>query len=95
MACLKDIKRWLKLYDEKLNRLDVARCLAEAELVNGDLLAILAAWPEEAQDDKLKSKIALAARGCRGSHFQSPSLTLFFPSGTSRTVDLANREKRA
>ncbi|KAL9122842.1 MAG: hypothetical protein Q9187_000599 [Circinaria calcarea] len=60
LACLKDIKRWLKFYDEKANRLDVARCLAEANLVNGDLLEILAAWPEEATDNKIKSKIALA-----------------------------------
>lgn len=57
---MKDIKKWLKLYDEKSNRLDVARCLAEANLVNGDLLEILAAWPEEKADDRLKSKISLA-----------------------------------
>lgn len=60
LACLKDLKKWLKLHDEKANRLDVARCLAEANLVNGDLLEILATWPEEATEDKLKSKIALA-----------------------------------
>ncbi|MCJ1392097.1 Topoisomerase 1-associated factor 1 [Xylographa bjoerkii] len=60
LACLKDIKRWLKLYDEKANRLDVARCLAEANLVKGDLLEILAAWPEDATEDRVKSKIALA-----------------------------------
>ena len=60
LACLKDIKRWLKFYDEKANRLDVARCLAEANLVNGDLLEILAAWPEEATENKIKSKTALA-----------------------------------
>ena len=60
LACLKDIKKWLKLYDEKSNRLDVARSLAEANLVSGDLLEILAAWPEEATDDRLKSKISLA-----------------------------------
>ncbi|KAI9828029.1 MAG: Topoisomerase 1-associated factor 1 [Thelocarpon impressellum] len=60
LACLKDLKRWLKLYDEKLNRLDVARCLAEANLVNGDLLEILAAWPEDATRNKLKLKTAVA-----------------------------------
>ena len=60
LACLKDIKKWLKLHDEKANRLDVARCLAEANLVKGDLLEILAAWPEAATEDKIKSKIALA-----------------------------------
>ncbi|KAL8729935.1 MAG: hypothetical protein Q9166_004380 [cf. Caloplaca sp. 2 TL-2023] len=60
LACLKDLKKWLKLYDEKSNRLDVARCLAEANLVEGDLLEILGAWPEEATEDKVKWKIALA-----------------------------------
>lgn len=38
----------------------MARCLAESNLVGGDLLQILAAWPENATDDRLKSKIALA-----------------------------------
>lgn len=60
LACLRDLKKWLKLYDEKANRLDVARCLAESNLVGGDLLQILAAWPENATDDRLKSKISLA-----------------------------------
>ena len=60
LACLKDLKKWLKLHDEKANRLDVARCLAEANLVKGDLLEILAAWVEAATEDKLKLKIALA-----------------------------------
>ena len=60
LACLRDLKKWLKLYDEKANRLDVARCLAESNLVEGDLLQILAAWPENATEDRLKSKIALA-----------------------------------
>ena len=61
VACLKDLKKWLKLHDEKANRLDVARCLAEANLVKGDLLEILAAWPETATEDRVKSKVAL---GC-------------------------------
>ncbi|KAH8821625.1 timeless protein-domain-containing protein [Xylogone sp. PMI_703] len=61
LAVLRDLKRWLKLYDEKANRLDVARCLAESNLVGGDLLHILAGWPEDATDHKVKSKIAL---GC-------------------------------
>ncbi|KAK4620050.1 Topoisomerase 1-associated factor 1 [Fulvia fulva] len=60
IAVLKDLQRWLRLYDEKTNRLDVKRCLAEANLVKGDLLEILALWPEDAQDNKHKSKLALA-----------------------------------
>ncbi|KAK1067946.1 Topoisomerase 1-associated factor 1 [Friedmanniomyces endolithicus] len=59
-AALQDILRWLRLYDEKLNRFDVKRCLAEANLVKGDLLEILALWPEEAQNQTPKSKLALA-----------------------------------
>lgn len=60
LACLKDLKKWLRLHDEKANRLDVARCLAEANLVNGDLLEVLAAWSESMSEDKVKLKICLA-----------------------------------
>ena len=60
LAVLNDLLRWLRLYDEKTNRFDVKRCLAEANLVTGDLLEILALWPEDAQENKLKSKLALA-----------------------------------
>ena len=60
LAVLRDLKRWLKLYDEKHNRLDVARCLAEAKLVGGDLIPILASWPEDGKDNKLKARVALA-----------------------------------
>ncbi|KAL9618759.1 MAG: hypothetical protein Q9160_006553 [Pyrenula sp. 1 TL-2023] len=60
LACLRDLKRWLKLYDEKTNRLDVARCLAEANLVNGDLLPILASWSQSQRNDKPRARIALA-----------------------------------
>lgn len=59
LAVLKDIKRWLKLWDEKTGRLDVARTLAESNLVRGDLLEILAQWPESASESAFMSKIAL------------------------------------
>ncbi|KAL4994785.1 topoisomerase 1-associated factor 1 [Aspergillus recurvatus] len=60
LSCLRDIKRWLKLYDEKFNRLDVARCLGEANLVNGDLIQILSLWWRDGQQSKYMSRIALA-----------------------------------
>ncbi|KAH1997455.1 Topoisomerase 1-associated factor 1 [Aspergillus fumigatus] len=60
LACLRDIKRWLKLYDEKHSRMDVARCLGEANLVNGDLLPILTLWSTSGQKSKHMSRIALA-----------------------------------
>lgn len=60
LACLRDIKRWLKLYDEKNNRMDVARCLGESNLVNGDLLPILSVWWASGQKSKHLTRIALA-----------------------------------
>ncbi|KAL9096566.1 MAG: hypothetical protein Q9165_001053 [Trypethelium subeluteriae] len=60
LACLKDLKKWLNLYDNNLNRFDVARCIADANLVRGDLLEILAQWREDETDDRMKYKIALA-----------------------------------
>ncbi|PPJ55281.1 hypothetical protein CBER1_04273 [Cercospora berteroae] len=60
VAVLKDLQRWLRLYDEKTNRHDVKRVLAEANLVKGDLLEILALWPEDAQENRHKAKLALA-----------------------------------
>lgn len=57
---LRDIKKWIRFYDEKTNRMDVARCLADANLVNGDLIHIIALWTENCTDDKYKSRIALA-----------------------------------
>jgi len=59
LAVLKDIKRWLKLWDEKTGRLDVARTLAESNLVKGDLLEIMAQWPETATESAFLSKISL------------------------------------
>ena len=40
--------------------MDVARCIHEANLIEGDLLPILATWPENANDSKFKARIALA-----------------------------------
>jgi replication fork protection complex subunit Tof1/Swi1 len=54
------MRRWIRFYDEKTNRMDVARCLADANLVGGDLLQIIALWPENCVDNKFKARIALA-----------------------------------
>lgn len=40
--------------------MDVARCIHEANLIEGDLLPILATWPENATDSKFRARIALA-----------------------------------
>ncbi|KAI9149265.1 mating-type switching protein swi1 [Paramyrothecium foliicola] len=60
LEVLRDLKRWIRFYDEKTNRMDVARCIHQAELVEGDLLPILATWPENAMDSKFKARLALA-----------------------------------
>lgn len=66
LACLKDIKRWIRLYDEGYNRHDVARALAEADLVNNDLLEILSSWPETDEGQGLRYKIAASC--CKFEH---------------------------
>lgn len=40
--------------------MDVARCILDANLVEGDMLPILALWPQDAMDSKFKARIALA-----------------------------------
>ncbi|EON65369.1 hypothetical protein W97_04607 [Coniosporium apollinis CBS 100218] len=60
LACLKDVRRWIKGFDQKQNRFDVQRCLAEANFAKGDLLEIMAKWPENSMEDPLKYKVLLA-----------------------------------
>lgn len=40
--------------------MDVARCVYEANLIRGDLIPILAKWPEDSMDNKFKSRIVLS-----------------------------------
>ncbi len=40
--------------------MDVARCVYEANLIQGDLIPILAKWPEGSMDNKFKSRIVLS-----------------------------------
>ncbi|KAJ4268353.1 Topoisomerase 1-associated factor 1 [Fusarium torreyae] len=60
LEVLRDLKRWIRFYDEKTNRMDVARCIHEANLIEGDLLPVVATWPENAMDSKFKARVALA-----------------------------------
>ncbi|KAI0135265.1 timeless-domain-containing protein [Daldinia grandis] len=60
LEVLRDIKKWIRFYDEKTNRMDVARCLSEANIVEGDLLHIIAAWSENETDNKFRARAALA-----------------------------------
>ncbi|CAK7273996.1 Topoisomerase 1-associated factor 1 [Sporothrix epigloea] len=57
---LRDIKKWIRYYDQKLNRMDVARCLAETNLVSGDLLAILATCHPNASMQRFRGRVALS-----------------------------------
>ncbi|KAK9464351.1 timeless protein-domain-containing protein [Lipomyces arxii] len=50
LACLKDLKKWLKAYDQKLGRLEVARTISETSLISEDLLDILADWESRASN---------------------------------------------
>ncbi|KAK4104731.1 topoisomerase 1-associated factor 1 [Parathielavia hyrcaniae] len=60
LEVLRDLKRWIRFHDEKTNRMDVARCLAEANIVGSDLLHILAMWSPNDSGSKYRAKVALA-----------------------------------
>ncbi|KXH57731.1 timeless protein [Colletotrichum salicis] len=60
VSVLRDLKKWIRHYDEKTNRMDVARCIADSNIVEGDLLQILASWPENDTNNTFKARIALA-----------------------------------
>lgn len=60
LLCLKDLRKWLKFADGQNNRRDVARCMAEANLVKGDLLEILAKMSPNALESAWRHKIAVA-----------------------------------
>ncbi|PKS10719.1 hypothetical protein jhhlp_002476 [Lomentospora prolificans] len=57
---LRDLKKWIRFYDEKMNRMDVARCISDSNVVEGDLLKILALWTESESESKFKARLALA-----------------------------------
>ena len=64
----------------------------EANLVKGDLLEILALWPEHATEDRLKAKMALAC--CMNSFCQCNDLSAdLLSSGATSPIDLAVREE--
>ncbi|CAG5150561.1 uncharacterized protein ALTATR162_LOCUS2700 [Alternaria atra] len=60
LLCLKDLRKWLKFADGQYNRRDVSRCMAEANLVKGDLLEILAKISPTVVESAWKHKIAVA-----------------------------------
>lgn len=47
LACLKDIKRWIKSVDEKNQSFDVALACADSRLVTNDLIVILCQWENQ------------------------------------------------
>lgn len=50
LACLKDLKRWLRAVDEKNGTYDVALACADCDLVKNDLTVILCQWDRPAKD---------------------------------------------
>lgn len=52
LACLKDIKRWIKSVDEKKGNFDVALACADSGLVVNDLLVILCQWDSQQNSKK-------------------------------------------
>lgn len=64
LECLRDLKKWLKGYDERLDRWDVARAISETSLVTVDLPEILAMYESECENGKGTEKLDRIATGC-------------------------------
>ena len=70
--------------------MDVARCLAESNLVNGDLLPILSLCSENGKGNKHKSRVALACCGLLTLSASDVAVRLTFGSGIAGSPDLAD-----
>lgn len=90
LICLKDLRKWLKFADGRMNRRDVARCMAEANLVKGDLLEILAKISPTVVEDKWRHKVAVATRK---PGFGCAWIILIKRSRTHRTLNVAIRDR--
>lgn len=53
LACLKDIKRWIKSVDEKKNEFEVALACADSGLVTNDLIVILCQWEQRCKNKEV------------------------------------------
>lgn len=53
LMCLRDLKIWLRVVDEKRRLLDVARAISETNLVTQDLLEILAQWDQIEEEKEI------------------------------------------
>lgn len=64
LACLKDLKQWLRAFDEKLGRSDVAKCIADTTLVGNDIPAILSIWNTQSEAGQASKKMDRVALAC-------------------------------
>ncbi|AET37340.1 Tof1p Ecym_1083 [Eremothecium cymbalariae DBVPG len=68
LACLKDLRRWFTLVDEKQRRWDVARAAAEFKILVDDLIPILADWEERSAKAVKQSR---RSGGTVGDYFRN------------------------
>ncbi|KAI5970304.1 TOF1 [Candida margitis] len=60
LACLKDIKRWIRAVDEKQNNYEVALACAECGLIQNDIIVILCQWEQRmAKKEPIKNKTSM------------------------------------
>lgn len=64
LACLKDIKQWLRAFDEKLGLSDVAKSIANTTLVVSDIPSILSIWNTQSEAGQASKKMDRVALAC-------------------------------
>lgn len=95
LGCLRDLKKWIKGYDERLDRWDVARAISETSLVTFDLIEILTKW-------ELKHQMASTEEQKPGRHLDRIALAclellvpLTWPLELNKTTSTNNHYKHA
>ncbi|ORY80053.1 timeless protein-domain-containing protein [Protomyces lactucae-debilis] len=60
LGCLRDLKRWLKFYDDSRDLWDIKAALASMNIVSNDLCPILAGWSLSDAEDEVQRRICQA-----------------------------------
>lgn len=62
LACLRDIRKWIQLYDVKYDTLEVSVAIANSTLVTADLVEIINLWnlKHSEEDNKYMDRVVLA-----------------------------------
>lgn len=84
LGCLRDLKRWLKFYDDSRDLWDIKAALATMNLVSNDLCPILASWAASDAENEVQRRI------CQACGMLFLGLAFLTPSRDPCSIDMAS-----